>query len=83
MKAELKEQLKQECIDCIAKAGEEELKIVYRKNKRRDTSMVIVCIVAIIAIGVEVPFLHWWSILSGILTIAVPFIFYWYYCYID
>ena len=53
------------------------------KNKRRDTSMVIVCIVAIIAIGIEVPLLHWWAILSGILTLAVPFIFYWYYCYID
>ena len=31
MKTKQKEQLKQECIDCIAKAGEEELKIVYRK----------------------------------------------------
>ena len=63
--------------------SEEEYKNMIRKNKRRDISMVIVCIAAIIAIGVEVPFLHWWAILSGILTLAVPFIFYWYYCYID
>ena len=83
MKTKQKEQLKQECIDCIAKAGEEERKIVYRKNRQRDTSMVIVCIAAIIAIAIEVPLLHWWAILSGILTLAVPFIFYWYYCYID
>ncbi len=76
-------QLNQECKDCIAKAGEEELKLVYRKNRHIYISMVIVCIVAIIAIGIEVPLLHWWAILSGILTLIVPFIFYWYYCYMD
>ncbi|MBR1787210.1 MAG: hypothetical protein IJ756_08660 [Paludibacteraceae bacterium] len=62
---------------------EDDYQNMISKNKRRDISMVIVCIVAIIAIGIEVPLLHWWAILSGILTLAVPFMFYCYYCYID
>ncbi len=62
---------------------EDDYKNMICKNKRKDISMVIVCVAAIIAIGIEVPLLHWWAILSGILTLAVPFIFYWYYCYID
>ena len=63
--------------------NEDDYRNMIRKNIRRNIAMVVVCVIAILAIGAEVFLLHWWAILSGILTLAVPFIFYWYYCYID
>ena len=50
-----------------------------RESKFRIRLMFTLCLVAIIAVAIEVPLFHWWGVLSGSLTIAVPLIFYLYY----
>lgn len=62
---------------------EEENEAKERKSRRQLLSMVFICVFAIIAIGIEVPLLHWWAALSGVLTAGVAFAFGYYYTWID
>lgn len=51
-------------------------KIENHRNLILVLSLFAICVLALIAIGIEVYLLHWWALLSGILTIAIPYIFY-------
>lgn len=56
--------------------AEEEKSIEDEKNDRKKAnrellSKVLICVFGIIAIGIEVPLLHWWAILSGTLTVII------------
>lgn len=62
---------------------EEENKAQERKSRMQLLSMVLICVFAIIAIGIEVPLLHWWAALSGALTVGVAFVFGYYYTWLD
>ena len=56
--------------------ADEEKSIEDEKNDRKKAnrellSKVLICVFGIIAIGIEVPLLHWWAILSGTLTVII------------
>lgn len=50
-----------------------------KKKMKQFLYMFLICVVAIIAIGIEVWLLQWWALLSGILTAGVPFVYYIFY----
>ena len=66
---------KQKDWEAYSEQYEKESEADDKKKMKQFLYMFLICVVAIIAIGIEVWLLQWWAILAGILTAGVPFVY--------
>ena len=66
---------KQKDWEAYSEQYEKESEADDKKKMKQFLYMFLICVVAIIAIGIEVWLLQWWAILAGILTAGVPYVY--------